>query len=112
MAYKDLYEVSQEELFRQKLTVAVVDKVRDQYVLGGGIDMTDASDVLAVYAGPRSKDFRRFAEEFAAIVLIVDSALTGTSTDAEFDTAVNTAWLPYAELAENKGLITVEVPAP
>lgn len=109
MAYIDLYGTAREEEFLQKLTVAITDKVRDQYVLGSGIDMTDAGDVLAVYAGPRSQDFRRFAEEFAAIVLIVDQALTGTSTDAEFDTAVNTAWLPYAELAENKGLITVEV---
>ena len=111
MAYIDLYGTAREEEFLQKLTVAVTDKVRDLYV-AGGIQMTDPGDVLAVAAGPRNDDFRRFAEEMALTVLIVDSALTGTSTDAEFDTAVNTAWLPYAELAENKGLITVEVPAP
>ena len=108
MAYEDLYDVADEELFLKKLTVAVADKVRDLYV-AGGIQMTDPGDVLAVAAGPSTGDFRGFAEEMALIVLIVDSALTGTSTDAEFDTAVNTAWLPYAELAENKGLITVEV---
>ena len=109
MAYQDLYTMAREETFLQKLTVAVVDKVRDQYVAGGGIDMTDPADVLAVYAGPRSQDFRRFAEEFAAVVLIVDNTLTSESADAAFDSAVGTAWGPYAALAEAKELITVEV---
>ena len=109
MAYQDLYAQAREEQFLQKLTVAVVGKVRDQYVAGPGIDMASVADVLAVYAGPRSSDFRRFAEEIAAVVLVVDDSLTSDSADAEFDTAVDAVWGPYGALAAAKGLITVEV---
>jgi len=110
MAYVDIYAQAREEAFLQKLTVAVIDKAKAVYQ-GGALDLTTFEDALVVYAGPRSVDFRRFAEEIAAIVLAIAPTLTSDSTDADFLTAVNSAWIPFATLAAAKGLVTVEAAA-
>ena len=107
MAYVDIYTQAREEEFLRKLTVAIIDKAKAVYA-GGALDLSTLEDTLVVYAGPRSADFRRFAEEVSAIVLAIAPTLTTSSPDADFLTAVNSAWIPFATLAAAKGLITVE----
>lgn len=110
MAYIDIYEQAHEEVFLQKLAVACLNKTKAVYTTGA-LDLTTLEDALVVYAGPRTVDFRRFAEEISAIVLAVSPTLTSDSADTAFLAAVNTAWIPFATLAEAKGLIELEVAA-
>lgn len=110
-AYTDLYQQAFEEEFLQKLTTAIVGKVKDIYTgnTPNGLVLTNLADALAAYAGPRTSDFRRFAGEFAFVVLAVNPTLNSASDDADFVTAVNTAWIPFASIAQAKGLITLGV---
>jgi len=106
MAYVDTYRLMGEEQLLQRLTVAVAEVARDVFVEPVGTADHATRLLMVPYAGPRTSDFRRFAEEVALLLLFLNPTLTAASTDAQLKTAVANLWTVYAQILQAKGLIT------
>lgn len=107
MSYQSTYDMVREEQIVQRLTVAVAEVARDVFIEPIGTANHDVRIAMVPYAGPRTSDFRRFAEEIALILLFLNPTLTVASTDAQLKTAVTGLWTTYAQILIAKGLITV-----
>jgi len=104
MAYIDVYTTAKEEQFLQRLSVAAAEAARDVFVDGTASAIDKA---MVPYAGPRTADWRRFAEEIALLLLFLNPALDGESSDANLLDAVAGLWSVYAQILVAKGLIEV-----
>lgn len=107
MAYVDTYRLMGEEQLLQRLTVACAEVARDVFVEAGTVANHAERLLMVPYAGPRSADFRRFAEEIALLLLFLNPTLGTASTDAQLKTAVANLWTVYAQILIAKGLIQV-----
>lgn len=111
MAYVDVFQAMTEEQILQRLTIAVADVARDVYVEAPTEPSHDLRLALVAYAGQRTADFRRFAEEVALLILLLNPTLGVASSDGDIKTAVAALWTVYAGLLQAKGLIAVEAAA-
>ena len=107
MAYQDTYALAKEEQLLQRLSVASADVARDVFVEGAGVANHDVRVAMVPYAGPRTADWRRFAQEIALLLLFLNSTLDVDSTDTELKAAVAGLWTVYAQILIAKGLVEV-----
>lgn len=109
MAYEDIYRLQSEELVLRPLTVAVASVAKDVFTEDAQTPAHDVRMALVNYAGPRTAEFRRFAQEIALIVLVLNPTLGVDSADQAYYDAVSGIWTAYAQLLAAKGSITVAV---
>ena len=109
MAYTDIWTLAKEEQLLQRLAVAVAETARDVFVEGAGVANHDIRTAMVPYAGPRTADWRRFAQEIALLLLFLNPTLSLESTDEQLQTAVAGLWTVYAQILIAKGLIEVTV---
>ena len=109
MSYQSVYELAKEEQLLQRLAVASAEVARDVFVEGAGVANHDVRVLLVPYAGPRTADWRRFAQEIALLVLFLNPTLTVDSLDPELLAAVAGLWTVYAQILVLKGTLTVPV---
>ena len=109
MSYQTVYELAKEEQLLQRLAVASAEVARDVFVEGAGVANHDVRALLVPYAGPRTADWRRFAQEIALLLLFLNPTLDVDSLDPELKAAVAGLWTVYAQILIEKGLITVPV---
>ena len=72
MSYQTVYELAKEEQLLQRLAVASAEVARDVFVEGAGVANHDVRALLVPYAGPRTADWRRFAQEIALLLLFLN----------------------------------------
>lgn len=109
MAYEDIYRLQSEELVLRPLTVAVAAVAKDVFTEDAGVPAHDVRLALVNYAGPRTAEFRRFAQEIALIILVLNPTLNAGSTDEDYYDAVSGIWTAYAQLLVAKGALSVAV---
>lgn len=110
MAYIDTYRLMRDEQLIERLTVAVADVARDVYGEATNTPSYEIRRSLIAYAGPQTSDFRRFAQEIALVLCVVNSSLTVASTDATIKTAIANLWTTYARILQRKGTISEPTP--
>jgi len=109
MSYQSVYELAKEEQLLQRLAVASAEVARDVFVEGAGVPNHDVRVLMVPYAGPRTADWRRFAQEIALLLLFLNPTLAVDSTDAELLAAVAGLWTVYAQILISKGTLTLPV---
>ena len=109
MSYQSVYELAKEEQLLQRLAVASAEVARDVFVEGAGVANHDVRALLVPYAGPRTADWRRFAQEIALLLLFLNPTLDVDSLDPELKTAVGNLWTVYAQILVEKGTLTLPV---
>ena len=109
MSYQSVYELAKEEQLLQRLAVASAEVARDVFVEPAGTANHDVRALLVPYAGPRTADWRRFAQEIALLLLFLNPTLAVDSTDAELKAAVAGLWTVYAQILVQKGTLTLPV---
>lgn len=107
MSYTEVYVATHEEQLLQRLTVAAAEMARDVFIEDASTPNHDARLAMVSYAGPRTAEFRRFAQEIALIVLVLNPTLGVDSADQDYYDAVSSIWTAYAQLLAAKGSITV-----
>jgi hypothetical protein len=106
-SYTDTFRMAGETQFIQALTVACADVAKDVFVEAVGVADHATRLAMVPYAGPRTSDFLRFAQEISLLLLFLNPTLVATSTDAQIKTAVAGLWTTYAKILVAKKLITV-----
>lgn len=108
MAYVEIYKMAGEEQLLQRLTVACAEVARDVFVEADTVADHATRLLMVPYAGPRTSDFRRFAEEISLLLLFLNPTLGAASTDVQLKTAVANLWTVYAQILIAKGLIQAQ----
>ena len=105
MAYKDLYVLAQDPQLWQRLAPAVAQVCVTVYGEDGQTANHAVRVALVTYAGPRLDDFKRFAQEIALLLLVLNPALSAGTADAQLVTAIEQMWTAYALIMQSKGVI-------
>ena len=107
MGYIDIFRMAGETEMVQRLTVACAEVARDVFVEAVGVADHATRVAMVPYAGPRTSDFLRFAQELSLILLFLNPTLSPASTDVQLKTAVAGLWTTYAKILVAKGLIVL-----
>ena len=94
-----------------RLTVAIANVVRDVFLEDAGTADHDIRVELVNYAGPRTSDYERFAEQIAITVMAnPDAVIDADATDEQYEEVVAALWTSLAKLYEAKGIIALPEP--
>lgn len=110
MTYSEIYTNAIQAENVNRLAVAVAKYAVTVYGESGGVDSHAERVLLLNHAGPRTRDYERFAEEIAIQTFSFGVGIDENSSDADFLSVVETLWTPLALLYIDKGLIEVVVP--
>jgi len=94
-----------------RLAIAIANVVRSVFLEGAGVAEHDLRIQLVNYAGPRTADYERFANEIAITVMANPSpVIDADATDAQYEAVVASLWTSLAKLYEAKGIISLPEP--